>query len=315
MRKTHIMIRPRLPPLNAIKAFEAAARLGSFTRAAEELNVTHGAVSRQIRLLEDWLGARLFLRTSRNAVPTRAGKDLLAEAGPALDRLANASLRLRSGAPARGVLHLSALPTFAMRWLIPRLSELQHDHPGLDLRIVTASTAAEQFRMDVDAVISGPSRQPGWVGKRFLGEARLPLLSPHLMKKCPLRVPADLQRHTLLHAATLPEAWPRWLTAANVPDLKPMHEQVFEHFYFAIQAAIEGLGVIMGPLALVGDELRQGRLVAPIREPALRARGYFIYARAANGEAPAAAALRQWLVGAGSLAESEYPTYLCPGQP
>jgi LysR family glycine cleavage system transcriptional activator len=304
------MIRPRLPPLNAIKAFEAAARLGSFTRAATELNVTHGAVSRQIRLLEDWLGARLFLRTSRNAMLTRAGRDLLAEAGPALDRLAEVSLRLRSGAPAQGVLHLSALPTFAMRWLIPRLPEFQRNHPGLDLRIVTASAAAEQFRMDVDAVISGPSRQPGWVGKRFLGEARLPLLSPHLMEHCPLCVPADLQRHTLLHAATLPEAWPRWLTAANVPDLKPRHEQVFEHFYFAIQAAIEGLGVIMGPLALVGDELRQGRLAAPIREPVLRARGYFIYARAANSEAAAIAALRQWLVEAGSLAESEYPDYL-----
>lgn len=309
------MVRPRLPPLNAIKAFEAAARLGSFGRAAEELNVTHGAVSRQIRLLEAWLGARLFLRTSRNAVPTQAGKDLLAEAGPALDRLAEASLRLRSGAPTRGALHVSALPTFAMRWLIPRLSEFQRDHPDLELRIVSASTAAEQFRMDVDAVITGPSRQPGWVGKRFLGEARLPLLSPHLMEKCPLRVPADLERHTLLHAATLPEAWPRWLTAANVPDLKPRHEQVFEHFYFAIQAAIEGLGVVMGPLALVADELRQGRLVAPIREPALRARGYYIYARAAGGEAPAIAALRQWLVGAGSSAEAEYPTYLRPRQP
>ena len=106
------MVRPRLPPLNAIKAFEAAARLGSFTRAAEELNVTHGAVSRQIRVLEDWLGARLFLRTSRNAVPTRAGTDLLAEAGPALDRLAGASLRVQSGAQAQGVLHVSALPTF-----------------------------------------------------------------------------------------------------------------------------------------------------------------------------------------------------------
>jgi LysR family glycine cleavage system transcriptional activator len=105
--------------LNAIKAFEAAARLGSFTRAAEELNVTHGAVSRQIRLLEDWLGVRLFLRTSRNAVPTQAGTELLAEAGPALDRLAVVSRRMQNRARAHGLLHVSALPTFAMRWLIP----------------------------------------------------------------------------------------------------------------------------------------------------------------------------------------------------
>ena len=154
------MSRSRLPPLNAIKFFEAAARLGSFTRAAEELNVTHGAVSRQIRLLEDWLGIRLFLRTSRNAVPTQAGTELLAEAGPALDRLAAVSRRMQNRARARGLLHVSALPTFAMRWLIPRLPDFQRDHPGLELRIVTASTPVEQFRMDVDAVISGPSRQP-----------------------------------------------------------------------------------------------------------------------------------------------------------
>src|SRR5271166_233924 len=293
------MVRPRLPPLNAIKAFEAAARLGSFTRAAEELNVTHGAVSRQIRALEDWLGARLFVRTSRNAVPTRAGTDLLAEAGPALDRLACASLRVQSGAQARGLLHVSALPTFAMRWLIPRLPQFQRDHPGLELRIVTASTPAEQFRMDVDAVICGPSRQSGWVGKPFLREARLPVLSPELMEKVPLQTAADLERHTLLHAATLRAAWPRWLAAANIPDVKPAHEQVFEHFYFAIQAALEGLGVVMGPVALIADELSAGRLLAPIRDPVLKTRGYFFYAPEPSSNTPAIAALRNWLIGAG----------------
>jgi LysR family glycine cleavage system transcriptional activator len=295
--------------LNAIKAFEAAARLGSFTRAAQELNVTHGAVSRQIRLLEDWLGVRLFLRTSRNAVPTQAGTELLAEVSPALDRLAVASRQMQNRAGARG-LHVSALPTFAMRWLIPRLPDFQRDHPGLELRIVTASTPAEQFCMDVDAVISGPSRQSGWVGTRFLSEIRLPVLSPDLMRRCPLRAPADLERHTLLHAATLRDAWPRWMAAAHVPDLTPARDQVFEHFYFAIQAALEGLGVVMGPLALISDELRAGRLLAPISEPALRTRGYFVYALEASRDAPAVAALRKWLVAAGSLAETEFAIYL-----
>jgi LysR family glycine cleavage system transcriptional activator len=304
------VVRPRLPPLNAIKTFEAAARLGSFTRAAEELNVTHGAVSRQIRLLEDWLGTRLFLRTSRNVVPTQVGTDLLAEAGPALDRLAAVSQRLQNRATAAGVLRVSALPTFAMRWLIPRLPEFQRDHPAMELRIVTASTSAEQFRMDVDAVISGPSRQPGWTGTRFLGETYLPLLSPDLMKERPLRTPADLSQHTFLHAATRREMWPRWLAAANLRDLKPARDQVFEHFYFAIQAALEGLGVIMGPVALTSDELRTGRLLAPIREPATRTRGYFVYAPAASSNTPAIVALRNWLVAAGSLAETEFPAYL-----
>lgn len=304
------MARARLPPLNAIRAFEAAARLGSFTRAAEELNVTHGAISRQIRLLEDWLDTKLFLRTSRNAVPTWAGADLLSEAGPALDRLATAASRLQSGSRARRLLHISALPTFAMRWLIPRLPEFQRQHPALELRIVTASTPADQFRMDVDVVVSGPSRQPGWAGARFLGEVYLPLLSPGLMTERPLRAPADLAQHTLLHAATRREMWQRWLTSAGLTGLRPAHNQVFEHFYFAIQAAIEGLGVVMGPLALVVDELREGRLVAPIRQPVLRTRGYFVYAAATSNAGPAVTALRQWLVGAGSLAEAEFPIYL-----
>jgi LysR family transcriptional regulator, glycine cleavage system transcriptional activator len=304
------MPRSRLPPLNAVKAFEAAARLGSFTYAAKELNVTHGAVSRQIRLLEDWLGIRLFLRTSRNALPTRAGLELLAETSPLFDRLAAVSHRLQTRAPLPGVLHLCALPTFAMRWLIPRLPEFQREHSGVELRIVTASTPAEQFRMSADAVISGPSRQPGWVGTRFLGEARLPVLSPELMRKCPLERPGDLKLHTLLHAATLPEAWPRWLAAAGLPDLKPAHEQIFEHFYFAIQAALEGLGVLMGPVALIGDELRGGRLIAPFEEPATRTRGYFIYAPEASSLAPAIAALRDWLVRVGGSTEAEFPTYL-----
>src|SRR5260370_27169275 len=113
------MSRSLLPPLNAIKAFEAAARLGSFTRAAGELHVTHGAVSRQIRLLEDWLGVRLFLRTSRNAVPTQAGTELLAEAGPALDRLAAGAPRVPNPAPAPWLPPLSAPPTFPRAWPIP----------------------------------------------------------------------------------------------------------------------------------------------------------------------------------------------------
>lgn len=306
------MARPRLPPLNAIKAFEAAARLGGFARAAQELNVTHGAVSRQVRSLEDWLGAPLFLRTGGKVVTTRAGLDLLAEAEPALDRLAGAAARLRKAASAGHRLYVSALPTFAMRWLIPRLPEFQREHPEMELRIVTGSTPAEQFGADVDAVISGPARWPGWVGRRFLGEARLPVLSPELMRRCPLAVPADLRQHTLLHAATLPESWPRWLARAGVPDLEPAGQQLFEHFYFAIQAALEGLGVLMGPVALIADELQSGRLLAPIPEPAMRGRGYFFYALGEGSNAAAISTLREWLVAAGRLTESAYPGYLSP---
>jgi LysR family glycine cleavage system transcriptional activator len=299
----------RLPPLNAIKAFEAAARLGGFARAAVELSVTHGAVSRQIRTLEDWFGVQLFLRTSRNAVPTEAGAALLNEVGPVLERLAAAAERVRARRFQQS-LRVAALPTFAMRWLIPRLPAFQRNHPDIDVRLITASTAAEQFQMEADIVLSGPARRSGWIGERFMGEARLPLLSADLMRRRPLRRPTDLARHTLLHSETLRDAWPRWLAAAGLPDLAPERDQVFEHFYFAIQAALDGLGVIMGPIALVGKELRRGRLVMPWPEPALRSRGYFMHMPEARRDAPAVAALRLWLLRAGQRAEAEYPAYL-----
>jgi LysR family transcriptional regulator, glycine cleavage system transcriptional activator len=303
-------MRPRLPPLNAIKAFEAAARLGRFSSAAAELNVTHGAISRQIRTLEDWLGAPLFRRTSRNAVPTEAGIELLAEAGPALDRLAEGSRRVRVRSLARGVLNVATQPTFSMRWLIPRLSDFQRDHPGLELRIVTASTSAERFQMEADVVISGPSPQPGWVGTRFMGEALLPLLSPELLARCPLRRPEDLEQHTLLHSATRRRAWMRWLDVAGISTLKPAGEQVFEHFYFAIQAALAGVGVVMGPLALAAEDIRSGRLVAPIKSPVVASRGYFVYVPAASNDAPAIVALRKWLIVAGHTTQTLLPEHL-----
>jgi LysR family glycine cleavage system transcriptional activator len=303
-------MRPRLPPLNAVKTFEAAARLGSFSRAAEELNVTHGAVSRQIRTLEDWLGAPLFRRTSRNAVPTQAGVELLAETGPALDRLAESARRVRVSSLAQGVFNIATQPTFSMRWLIPRLSDFQRNYPGLELRIVTASTSAERFQMEADVVVSGPSPQPGWVGTRFMGEALLPLLSPELMAKSPLHRPENLKRHTLLHSATRRRAWTRWLDLAEISDLKPAREQVFEHFYFAIQAALAGVGVVMGPLALVTEEVRHGRLLMPIGRPILSSRGYFVYAPAASNDAPAIVALRKWLIDAGRATEAALPEYL-----
>ena len=303
-------MRSRLPPLNAVKAFEAAARLGSFSSAAEELNVTHGAVSRQIRTMEEWIGAPLFRRTSRNAVPTQAGIELLADAGPALDRLAEGSSRVRVRSLAQGVLNVATQPTFSMRWLIPRLFDFQRDHPGLELRIVTASTSAERFQMEADVVVSGPSPQPGWVGTRFMGEALLPLLSPELIAKCPLCRPEDLEHHTLLHSATRRRAWARWFGIAGIPDMKPAGEQVFEHFYFAIQAALAGVGVVMGPLALVAEDVRGGKLAAPIKSPLVASRGYFVYAPAASNDAPAIVALRNWLMAAGRATEAGLPEYL-----
>jgi LysR family glycine cleavage system transcriptional activator len=140
VRKTHAHGSRSPAALECNKGLRSGRAAGKLYTRSRELGVTHGAVSRQIRLLEEWLGAALFLRTSRNAVPTPAAMDLLAEAGPALDRLATASLRVQSG-KALGVLRISALPTFAMRWLIPRLPQLQREHPALETRIVISQAA------------------------------------------------------------------------------------------------------------------------------------------------------------------------------
>jgi len=296
----------RLPPLNALRAFEAAARLGGFVRAAEELHVTHGAISRQVQALEHWAGVPLFVRTNRNAVPTEAGAALLVEVGGALDRLASAAERLRIGPRVRASLRVSALPTFTMRWLIPRLPAFQEAHPDVEIRLVTANTPAGHFQPDVDVVVHGPTTRPGWGGERFLGETRLPMASPRLLKRRPLRTPADLASHTLLHAETMTSAWPRWLAAAGVPGVKPAREQTFEHFYLTIQAATGGLGVMMGPINLVADELRDRRLVAPFVGPLLKSRGYYVYLPDNRRPRPAAQAFRTWLKAAGSKAEADH---------
>jgi LysR family glycine cleavage system transcriptional activator len=294
----------RLPPLNALRAFEAAARLGGFARAAQELNVTHGAISRQVKALEQWAGVPLFVRTNRNAVATEAGTALLVEVGAALDRLANAAERLRIGPRPRTSLRVSALPTFTMRWLIPRLPAFQEAHPDVEIRLVTANTPAEHFRPEVDVVIHGPVTRQGWAGERFLGEARVPMASPRLLKRQPLRSAADLASHTLLHAETMRSAWPRWLAAAGVPGLKPAREQAFEHFYLTIQAATGGLGVMMGPTNLVADELRDGQLVAPFAGPLLRSRGYYVYVPTDRRARSAAHVFGKWLKAIGAKAEA-----------
>jgi LysR family glycine cleavage system transcriptional activator len=300
----------KLPPLNAIKTFEAAARLGGFSRAAEELNVTHGAVSRQIRVLEDWFGAPLFRRTGREAMLTAAGSDLLADAAPALDRLAEGAKHVRARSLSRGVLNVAAQPTFSMRWLIPRLSDFQREHPGLELRIVTASSSIERFRMEADVVVSGPVRQPGWTATRFLGEVYLPMLSPELMKTRPLRRLSDLRNHTLLHSATRRQAWARWFNAAGLPETAAGGEQVFEHFHFVIQAALAEVGVAMGPLALVTGDIRAGRLLAPFSQPVVLTRGYYLHVPAASLDAPAIVALTEWLIGCGQTTAAEFPIWL-----
>ena len=284
----------RLPPLNAIRAFEAAGRHVSFTKAAEELRVTHGAISRQVAQLEAWLGISLFLRKSSQLSLTPSGRSYLAEVTAALDRLAVASLHLLDQAAPSTTLHVNAPPTFTMRWLIPRLSGFQRRHPGMEVRMTTSLAPVRFEAGGYDVAIRGAHAPlPGCVSVPFMTELILPVCHADLAESGQLREPCELAVQTLISYATEPYAWTDWLAAAGVAGLRPAGALRFEQMYFALQAAAEGLGVVLVPVFLAIDDILAGRLCAPFGTLAARQRRY--YANAAH-QRPAVDAFIEWLV-------------------
>lgn len=270
----------RLPPLNAVRAFAAAARHASFTRAASELGVTHGAVSKQVRLLEEHLGQPLFTRGVRRIALTSAGRELLADTAPALERIAAAAAKLRRAAPAEaGVVRINARPSFALRWLIPHLPRLARACPDLEPQVATSTQEPARLPAhSFDVVIRrdapdhrGPAWPAGMPARPFLRESALPVAAPALLAAHPVRRAEDLAGHVLLHTATRGKDWADWFARAGVPDLRPAGELRFEHQQFVLQAALDGLGVALGLSALVGGDLAAGRLAPALpRGPRLR---------------------------------------------
>jgi LysR family glycine cleavage system transcriptional activator len=265
----------KLPSLNAVRAFEAAGRHVSFTKAAQELSVTHGAVSRQVALLEDWLGTPLFKRTSSQLLLTSAGRSYLVEVTAVLDRLAVASMHVADQASPT-TLHISAPPTFTMRWLIPRVSGFQRKHLDVDVRMTTSLAPVNFQEHGYDIAIRGAhDGLPGCISKPFMTELVVPLCHADLLDTLRLREPADLARCTLISYATEPYAWADWLQAVGQAQLRPAAQLKFEQMYFALQAASEGLGVVLAPLFLAIDDVIAGTLCAPFgRLGAMRRRYY-----------------------------------------
>lgn len=285
----------RLPPLNAIKAFEAAARLVSFTKAGAELNVTHGAISRQVALLESWLGVALFRRMKSQVLLTEAGKKFLDETGPALDRIALAAIHLTHHSDPV-ILVVNAPPTFTLRWLIPRLSMFQRRHLGIDVRLTTSVAAVDFSKSEYDIAIRGAAEPLSGIASRpFLTESILPVCHPDLLQKLPLANPEDLARHTLLSYSTEPYRWQDWFGQVNAAEVKPAGALNFEQMYFALQAALEGLGIALIPYFMVADDIAAGRLSAPFGALGVRTRRY--YANLAPNTVPSLAqnAFCDWL--------------------
>jgi LysR family glycine cleavage system transcriptional activator len=292
----------RLPPLKAVRYFECAARLLSFTKAADELNVTHSAISHQIKALEEWLGVSLFERGARSLSLTEAGRRFLPPVRAAFHQLAEASAEMRLF-PGGGPLTVSALPSIASKWLVPRLYDFQARHPEIEVRISATDRLDPVGDGDVDIGIRyGRGSWPGVEAELLMQDEVFPVCAPSLLDGAqPLKEPKDLARFSLISDMDWRRAqfdfWPRWLAAAGVPDLELKTNLTFNYSNLMIQAAIDGLGIALGNTMLAGDDLRSGRLVQPFAQTVVLETGYYlIYGKGALRQAKVKA-FRDWIVG------------------
>jgi LysR family glycine cleavage system transcriptional activator len=290
----------RLPPLNALRAFEAAGRHGSFTLAAEELHVTPGAISRQIALLEGILGVQLFTRGHREVRLTPDSLHYLAALTDAMRRMDAATTRLQAAREARP-LRIMCSANLATRWLFPRLRDFHAQFPGRHVLLVTSLTAASTaFDSDSTDILirAGSGDWPATlVAHRLFGSELTPVCAPSLLRQGRgLREPADLRRQTLLVSEIRPEGWGRWLAMVGLPPLEEFTVQRFESSALAYEAAAEGLGVAMGERQLVEDDLRKGRLVAPWPVSQPQPESFYLIHQRRGESLPQLREFRDWIL-------------------
>jgi len=298
-----------LPPLNALRAFEAAARHGSFVAAAVDLHVTHWAIGKQIKLLEDWFGVPLFERRPRGVALTDDGAELLGEASEAFSRLGAAAAKLRrSETPRRvsGLVRVNVPTSFALRWLIPHLADFYHSFRNIEVRISVTSRRLRYIggAADLGVRLNWEPVQ-GLRSQILMKDWQLPACSPDLLRNRPVTSVEDLRRHALLHSATTRTAWPQWLAAAGHPDLSPLRHLEFEHVHLQLQAAVDGLGIAIASKPLIEGDLAAGRLVCPLAQPEVDGGDYVLVSEDQPATA-ATRAFRQWIVAAagGTTADS-----------
>jgi LysR family glycine cleavage system transcriptional activator len=285
----------QLPPLTTLRSFEASARLLSFSKAADELHVTHGAVSRAVRHLEDHVGVKLFKRSVRAVNLTPTGAAYAASVRDVLRRLSTATAAIMDQ-QSMGVLNISTLDSFAAKWLIPRLFRFRQAHGDIEIRLATSEKLADFVNDGIDIAIRyGSGRYPGVKAELLMREEVFPVCSPLLLKGShPLKSAADLKHHTLIHD-DFEIDWAMWLKTAGVDGVDPYRGPRFESSDHAVQAAIQGEGVVLGRSALVADDLKAGRLVKPFSVSLPADLAYYVAYPTQTSQRPKVRAFRDWL--------------------
>lgn len=297
----------RLPPLNSLRVFEAAARHLSFTRASEELFVTQAAVSHQIKALEEYLGIKLFRRQNRALFLTEEGQSYFLDIKDTFRSLVDATERLLARG-AKGSLTVSLQPSFAIQWLVPRLAKFAELYPDIDVRIKAVDMDDGSLTDDVDvAIYYGRGKWKDLYADKLHTEYLVPVCSPLLLNGVKsLKTPSDLQNHTLLHDTSRRD-WKAWFQQANVTDVNVNQGPIFSHTSMVLQAAVHGQGVALGHSVLAQPEIEAGRLVCPFSDVLVSKNAYYLVCREEQYELGKISVFRDWML---SLVKEEQENFV-----
>ena len=291
-----VVQRRLFPSMSMLMAFDSAARMGSFSAAARELNLTQGAISRQIHALENQLGVALFKRAGKTVQLTEVGKVYLQEIHTALRTIRNASLNAITS-PLSGILNLAVLPTFGTRWLMPRFSSFLKKHPDITVNFVTKLTPFDFQGENVHSAIHyGEPDWPDTTSTFLMGEKAIPVCSPNLLERHPIRNAEDMSSLPLLHLTSRPNAWKDWFALNNIV-LPQNHGMLFEQFSIVIQAAVAGIGMALLPIFLIQNELDRGELMMIQNLPLISSRSaYYLVTPTDKSDYAPVVAFRNWLL-------------------
>ena len=291
-----VVQRRLFPSMSMLMAFDSAARMGSFSAAARELNLTQGAISRQIHALENQFGIALFKRAGKTIQLTETGKVYVQEVHVALQTIRNASLDAITN-PLSGILNLAVLPTFGTRWLMPRFSSFLKKHPDITVNFVTKLTPFDFQGENVHSAIHyGEPDWPDTTSTFLMGGKAIPVCSPNLLEQHPIRNAEDMSSLPLLHLTSRPNAWKDWFALNNIV-LPQNHGMLFEQFSIVIQAAVAGIGMALLPIFLIQNELDRGELMMIQNLPLISSRSaYYLVTPTDKSDYAPVVAFRNWLL-------------------